>query len=286
MRVFELPEGELGLGLGPVPGHHFSNRPVVVIGDQHVLAEDLILQRGAGIGVDVPGQAQVLGLGPGQVPEDDAPHPRLGRDRGDLGFDLVPGAAGLAAGQGRGQLIQFLAGLGQRGAVEPAGLAVAQLRGVGQDGAPLGAVDHPAGVAGGQPAEPVLIHDRAFGGGQPGQVRAVAGGHRPDVVQARGGEVREVRLGVLPETLLDVFVPPEGMVGHSAALVAMTGADDFLEAAVQRFSGLRPRQRAELGNVLVYLMLDGHASAARPSVLRPGQVPSLHELCRMPTIRY
>ena len=33
-------------------------------------------------------------------------------------------------------------------------------------------------------------------------------------------------------------------MGHSAVLVAMTGAEDFLEAAVQRFSGLRPRQRA------------------------------------------
>ena len=80
------------------------------------------------------------------------------------------------------------------------------------------------------------------------------------------------------DTLLDVFVPPEDMVGHSAALVAMTGAEDFLEAAVQRFSGLRPRQRAELGNVLVYLMLDGHASASRQSVRPPGRVPGLHEL--------
>ena len=79
------------------------------------------------------------------------------------------------------------------------------------------------------------------------------------------------------ETLLDVFVPPEGMVGHSAVLVAMTGAEDFLEAAVQRFSGLRPRQRAMIGNVLVYLMLDGHASASRQSVLPPGRIPGLHE---------
>lgn len=81
----------------------------------------------------------------------------------------------------------------------------------------------------------------------------------------------------LAETLLDVFMPPEGMIGHSAALVAMTGAEDFLDAAVQRFSGLRPKQRAELGNVLVYLMLDGHASSSRKSVLPPGRVPSLHE---------
>ena len=79
------------------------------------------------------------------------------------------------------------------------------------------------------------------------------------------------------ETLLDIFVPPEGMVGHSAALVAMTGAGDFLEDAVQRFTGLRPRQRAELGNVLVYLMLDGHASSSRQDVFPPGRIPGLHE---------
>jgi hypothetical protein len=79
------------------------------------------------------------------------------------------------------------------------------------------------------------------------------------------------------ETLLDIFVPPESMVGHSAALVAMTGNDDFLEEAVQQFTGLRPRQRAELGNVLVYLMLDGHASPSRQEVFPPGRVPGLHE---------
>jgi hypothetical protein len=79
------------------------------------------------------------------------------------------------------------------------------------------------------------------------------------------------------ETLLDVFLPPEGMFGHGAALVAMTGAEDFIEDAVQRFTGLRPRQRAELGNVLVYLMLDGHASSSRQQVFPPGRIPGLHE---------
>lgn len=79
------------------------------------------------------------------------------------------------------------------------------------------------------------------------------------------------------ETLLDIFVPPEGMVGHSAALVAMTGSEDFLEDAVQRFTGLRPRQRAELGSVLVYLLLDGHASSSRQEVFPPGRIPGLHE---------
>jgi len=80
-----------------------------------------------------------------------------------------------------------------------------------------------------------------------------------------------------PETFLDVFEPPEGMIGHSAVVVAMTAAEDFLEAAMQRFSGLRPRQRAELGIITTYLMLDGHATAARRTVLPPARVPGLHE---------
>jgi hypothetical protein len=82
---------------------------------------------------------------------------------------------------------------------------------------------------------------------------------------------------MIPGTLLDVFVPPDGMVAHSAVLVAMTGAEDFLEEAVQRFTMLRPRQRAELGNVLVYLMLDGHASSSRQEVFPPGRIPGIHE---------
>lgn len=80
------------------------------------------------------------------------------------------------------------------------------------------------------------------------------------------------------ETMLNIFTPPEGMVGHSAALVAMTGTEDFLEEAMQRFTGLRPRQRSELGSVMVYLMLDGHASSSRKEVFPPGRIPGLHEL--------
>ena len=143
------------------PATTSGDGPVVVIGDQHVLAEDLLFQRGAGAGVDAPGQAQVFGLVAGQLPGDDPPHPGLAGDLLDLGLHLVPAAAGLAAGQGGGQLVEFLAGLGQRGAVEPAGLAGMQFRGVGQDRAPPGAVDLAAGVVGGQPAEPVLVDEAA-----------------------------------------------------------------------------------------------------------------------------
>ena len=114
--VFELPEGGLGLGLGPVAGDHLGGGPVVVIGDQHVLAEELFFQGDAGIVVDAPRQAQVAGLLAGQLPGNHPPHPGLAGNRGDLGLHPGAGPAGLATGQDSGQLIEFLAGLGQGGA--------------------------------------------------------------------------------------------------------------------------------------------------------------------------
>jgi len=47
---------------GPVAGDHLGGGPVVVVGDQHVLAEDLLFQGGVRAGVDAPGQAGVFGL--------------------------------------------------------------------------------------------------------------------------------------------------------------------------------------------------------------------------------
>jgi hypothetical protein len=164
--VFHLPEGEFGFGLGPVPGDHVRDGPFVVVSDQDMLAEDLLLQGGAGVRVDLPGQPQVLGLLAGQFPGDDAADPGLGGDRLDLGGDFLAGPARLAAGQGGGQLVQLRAGLGQGGAVEAEGLAVVQFRGVGQDRAAPGAVDLAAGVVSGQPAEPVFIDQGAVGCGQ------------------------------------------------------------------------------------------------------------------------
>ena len=49
--------------------------PVVMAGDQHVLAEDFFFQRRAGSGVDAPGQPQDLGLLAVQLPGDDAADP-------------------------------------------------------------------------------------------------------------------------------------------------------------------------------------------------------------------
>ena len=125
--VFHLPEGGLGLGLGPVGGDDLGGGPVVVVGDQDVLAEDLFFQGGAGAGVDVPGEAVVLRGISGQLPGDDAVRPGVVQDFADLGFDLLAWPSGLAAGQGGGQLVQLAARLGQGGAGEPAGLLVVQL---------------------------------------------------------------------------------------------------------------------------------------------------------------
>lgn len=80
------------------------------------------------------------------------------------------------------------------------------------------------------------------------------------------------------KTFLDVFSPPEGTVGHTAVLVAMSAGEEFLDTAMERFTRLRARQRAALGLPQAWLMLDPHASPSRLAVLPPGRVPGLHEL--------
>src|SRR6516225_3905607 len=121
MRVFELAEGELGVGLGPVGGDHVGDGPVVVAGDQDAFAEDLGFQLAAGAVVDVPGQTVLGGCVAGEVPVDDPAQPGVGEQSGDLGGDLVGPAAGFAAGEGVGQIGEFGLGFGD-GLVEPAGL--------------------------------------------------------------------------------------------------------------------------------------------------------------------
>lgn len=90
--VFHLPERELGFGLGPVAGDDLGDGPVVVAGDQHLLAEDLVLQLLAGVWVDVPYQPQVPGPVAGEFPADDPSYPRLADDVLDRGLNLVLGA--------------------------------------------------------------------------------------------------------------------------------------------------------------------------------------------------
>ena len=76
---------------GAVAGDDLGGGPVIMIGDQHVLAEELFFQGGTGGLVDVPGQAQVAGLLAVQLPGHHPPHPGLADDRGDLGFRFFAG---------------------------------------------------------------------------------------------------------------------------------------------------------------------------------------------------
>jgi len=111
--VFELSEAELGLGLGAVGSDHLGDRPVVPVGDQDAFAEDLGFQVDAGVLVEVEAQP-VLGWSVvGEFPADDAADSRFAEDLGDLGFDLVSGSAGVAAGQRVGQRGQPRLDLGQ-----------------------------------------------------------------------------------------------------------------------------------------------------------------------------
>src|SRR5258708_4737051 len=139
--------GELVLDGGGVGEHAVGPGPAPVAGvAQDVLAEDLFFQGGAGAGVDVPGEAVVFGGVSGQLPGDDAARPGVMQDLADLGFDLRAWPAGLAAGEGGGQLVQLPARLGQGGAGEPAGLLFVQLGGVGEDRPALRALELAAGV--------------------------------------------------------------------------------------------------------------------------------------------
>ena len=215
---FSLAEGELGFGLGPVAGDDLGGGPVVVVGDQDVLAEDLFFQGGAGGGVDAPGQAEVFGVVAGQLPGDDAADP--GRCAGSWRSRLRPcrvAAAGLAAGQGGGQLVRACGRPWPGWCRRSRGPAwrAARVSGSGSPGArrrrPRGGCRRRSARRSG----PRSTTARALAGraSRSGQSR---GGHRPDVAQPGPGQVGEVGLGVLPG------VEDHGHLGGS---LAAGGAD-------------------------------------------------------------
>jgi hypothetical protein len=127
VRIFELTETELGVGLRAVRGDHIGDGPVVVVGDQDPFAEDLVFQGGPGVFVDVPGQVQIGGGVAGQIPGQDPPDPGIFADPADLGGHGVFVAAGLAAGETLGERGQPGLGLGE-GLVQATGLPGVQSR--------------------------------------------------------------------------------------------------------------------------------------------------------------
>src|SRR6266511_2094817 len=78
--VFELPEGELGVGLGAVAGHDLGDRPGLAVGDEDPLAGHLVFQGVAGRLVDAEGQPVLGGGVAGQGAGDDAFGPAVVAD--------------------------------------------------------------------------------------------------------------------------------------------------------------------------------------------------------------
>jgi hypothetical protein len=78
---------------------------------------------------------------------------------------------------------------------------------VGEHHPPVGTVDLPAGLDGGNAGETVGIEKRASGGGQSEQVEMVVGWDRPDVVQTGLGQIGKVGMGVLAASNTTVTSP-------------------------------------------------------------------------------
>ena len=87
----------------------------------------------------------------------------------NLGLNGVEPAAGLAAGQGRGEFAEVPGGLGQ-GLVEAGGLFGVQVGRVGQDHPPVGAEHECAGVVGAEPWVLVGVDRLPTAGGDGEQV--------------------------------------------------------------------------------------------------------------------
>lgn len=77
--------------------------------------------------------------------------------------------------------------------------------------------------------------------------------------------------------LLDLFRPPEGLVGQGGLLSAFSASVDFLEEAACAFNGLSPRRRAHVGVSPLLLFLDAHATS-RAALIKPSDVPGVIEV--------
>jgi hypothetical protein len=101
--------------LGAVVGHHLSSRGNLgaLVGEKHPLAEDLLLEAGAGFGLGPITQAQLARL---LADEGHRDHPRTQTGILELGYvrlEAVLGLPGLAPGQAPLELARLAVSLGQ-----------------------------------------------------------------------------------------------------------------------------------------------------------------------------
>ncbi|MBY5404682.1 phospholipase D-like domain-containing protein [Rhizobium leguminosarum] len=76
-----------------------------------------------------------------------------------------------------------------------------------------------------------------------------------------------------PLSLIEHAAPPEGMRGHAGWVCGFSADADFMDAFVERFTGLGKRARADLGRTFMCLCLD----SSQPQV-PPGEVPGVLHL--------
>ena len=126
MGVFELPEGVLDVGLGPVGGDDLGGCPVGLVGDQDAFAENAFLQACPGRFLDLVCEPELFRALTGEVHGEDFGDPGVVGDSADACAELLAGAAG-AAGEGLGQFLEPAGGLGL-GLIETAGLGGVQGR--------------------------------------------------------------------------------------------------------------------------------------------------------------
>lgn len=78
-------------------------------------------------------------------------------------------------------------------------------------------------------------------------------------------------------TILEAFAPPDGLVGQTVLLCAMSASEPYLTAVLETFTGQTSRQRKADGRLSAFLFLDG-----RESRIPTSSIPGLYEFWREP----
>ena len=159
-RVLHLAEVAFDNLPGAGVGDHLVRRGLLegLVGKEDPLAEDLLLERVAGVLVDVEGEAKLCGLLAGERRRHHPGDPAWREDRLDLLLHLLAGLSRLAKGEACLHPGELTVGLGE-GLVKAAGLLGMQLVGVAEDEAALGAEDDLFGLERDEAGGGLLVDD-------------------------------------------------------------------------------------------------------------------------------
>src|SRR6266699_3017086 len=181
LRVLHLAKVALNDLLGAVVGDDLRGRGPGggLVAEEDPLAEQLLLEHGAGLRARAHAEAQPGRLVAGERGRDHARDPARGEDGGDLGLHLLLRLAGLSPGEAVADHGELAVHLSER-LVEAAGLLLVQARGVADDEAALGTEDGLSRLERGEPGEGLLADDlvAVLSGGE--QLWVVGGRQRAD----------------------------------------------------------------------------------------------------------